>query len=215
MDTPRGPALAHHLSAHGSARALAVLLHGAGSGVRGGALDQLGGLLSALGIAVVGFEQPYRVAGRRAPDRAAVLDATVLAALPQLRTIAGTDAPLLLVGRSSGARVACRIGAQCGVLAVAALGFPFAPPRGGADRGAELREAGRHHPVLVVQGQRDPFGMPPPMPGVTVRVVAGGHSPTEAGAQVAARWLADIVGESDPAARRWHQRTHRVEGGRG
>jgi len=196
IDTARGPAALHLLSGGPSGRrfgALAVLLHGAGSGVTGGALERLGLLLADARVAVVGLEQPYRVAGRRAPDRAPVLDATVLAALPRIREVAGVGAPLLLAGRSSGARVACRVGGQAGAIAVAALAFPFAPPRGRPDRGAELLVAGRRHPVLVVQGDRDPFGRPPDYPGVVVQLVPGGHTPSAAAAEVAAGWLLGVL----------------------
>ena len=110
----------------------------------------------SVGVHVAQVDQPYRVAGRRAPAPAAQLDAAwlavaaaVCAALPGL--------PLLVGGRSSGARVACRTAADAGAVAVLCLAFPVHPPgRPEKDRLAEL--AMPAVPVLVVQGRRDPFG---------------------------------------------------------
>ena len=74
------------------------------------------------------------------------------------------DLPLVFGGRSSGARVACRCAGPGGAVGVIALAFPLVPPpRTGSDRVPvsrlpELDGAGV--PVLVVQGQRDRFGVP-------------------------------------------------------
>jgi predicted alpha/beta-hydrolase family hydrolase len=82
------------------------------------------------------------------------------------------DLPLLVGGRSSGARVACRTADQLGAAAVVAIAFPTRPPRTpDKDRLAEL--AAPTVPVLVVQGERDPFGVPPQAPGRTVTVLEG------------------------------------------
>ncbi len=119
----------------------------------------------AAGLAVVRVEQPWRVAGRRIAEAPPRLDAA------WLDVIAGLDepGPLLLGGRSAGARVACRTATRLGAVAVLALAFPLRTAR--ADRLAELQAP--TVPRLVVQGERDAFGVPDPEPGVQVHVVAG------------------------------------------
>ena len=167
-----GPARLHVDGPEGGP--LLVLGHGAGGGV--GAPDLLAARDAALGLgwAVVRVEQPYRVAGRRAPEPAPRLDAVWRAVLDGLR-VGGTSGRLVVGGRSSGARVACRTAGATGAHAVLALAFPLRPPprsgRTAADRTDELVLPAV--PRLVVQGSRDPFGVPEPGPGVQVHVVAG------------------------------------------
>ena len=128
----------------------------------------------AAGVHVAQVEQPYRVAGRRAPAPAAQLDAAWLAVVAAVRA-ALPGLPVLVGGRSSGARVACRTASAVGAVAVLCLAFPVHPPgRPEKDRLAELAEP--TVPVLVVQGERDPFGRPPPAPGREVVLLAGDHS---------------------------------------
>jgi predicted alpha/beta-hydrolase family hydrolase len=107
---------------------------------------------------------------------------------------------LVLGGRSSGARVACRTAPTVGADAVLALGFPLHPPwRPETSRVAELAAAGV--PALVLQGDRDPFGnaaqFPADLPaGITVVGVPGDHSLRRASAQLGAlvtEWLAGIA----------------------
>jgi uncharacterized protein len=174
-----------------------VLGHGAGGGV--GAADLVAPASSArsCSLAVALVEQPYRVAGRRAPAPAPQLDAAWIAALDALR--AGPLARLALIagGRSSGARVACRTAQATRVVACLCLAFPLHPPGRGGDpassRLTELEAAGV--PMLVVQGERDPFGMPPPAPGWTVVAVPGDHSLRSVGAvrEAVAAWLPKVV----------------------
>jgi len=84
------------------------------------------------------------------------------------------DLPLVVGGRSLGARVACRTAAETGAIAVLCLAFPVHPPgRPEASRLSELEAV--TVPVLVVQGERDPFGMPPEGPGRKVVQVPGDH----------------------------------------
>jgi predicted alpha/beta-hydrolase family hydrolase len=135
--------------------------------------------LVAAGWDVARVEQPYRVAGKRAPAPAPRLDEAFTAVVATLRqaTPAGR---LILGGRSSGARVACRIATTVAADAVLALAFPLYPPwRPERSRAAELEAAGV--PVLVVQGESDPFGGPADFPavlpvGVRVVGVPGDHS---------------------------------------
>ena len=118
-------------------------------------------------------EQPYRVAGRRSPAPARQLDAAWNVVVQDLRDRELRGLPLVVGGRSLGARVACRTVAETGAGAVLCLAFPVEPPRSGRSRLDELDAV--EVPTLVVQGSRDPFGMPPPGPGRTVAVVRGDH----------------------------------------
>lgn len=170
IQTPHGPARVHvHRAAE--ERALLVLGHGAGGGVESRDLVAARDVALELGIGVALVEQPYRVAGRRAPAPAGQLDAAWLAVVRALKPAA----PLIVGGRSSGARVACRTAAEAGAAAVVCLAFPVHPPgRPETSRLGELDAV--RVPVLVVQGERDPFGMPPKKRGRTVAAVPGTHT---------------------------------------
>jgi hypothetical protein len=131
------------------------------------------------GVTVVLVEQPYRVAGRRSPAPARQLDAAWTAVVDNLRTGELGGLPLVVGGRSLGARVACRTAAATGAVGVLCLAFPLQPPRrSGANGPARSRlpelEA-VEVPTLVVQGVRDPFGMPPASASRTVVQVPGDH----------------------------------------
>ncbi|MBV8429600.1 MAG: hypothetical protein JO244_00435 [Solirubrobacterales bacterium] len=124
------------------------------------------------------MEQPYRVAGRRSPAPAQQLDAAWRTVVRNLVRRELRDLTLVVGGRSSGARVACRTALDTGAAGVICLAFPLHPP-GRADdpdksRLAELEAVSV--PVLVVQGDRDPFGMPPEGPGRTVVRIPGNHA---------------------------------------
>jgi hypothetical protein len=171
VETPHGPARAHLHASEGATTAV-VLGHGAGGGVNAPDLVAAKRAALALGFTVVLVEQPYRVAGRRSPAPARQLDTAWLAVLGQLDL---DGLALITGGRSSGARVACRTAAQAGATGVICLAFPVHPP--GRPEKSRLDElAAVTAPVLVVQGARDPFGMPPPGPNRTVVEVAGDHS---------------------------------------
>ena len=189
VDTPHGPARVHLSPGE---RAAVVLGHGAGGGVGAPDLQAVAEAAAAAGCAVALVEQPYRVAGRRSPPRAPVLDAAWLAVVEHLR--AGPLAGLALIagGRSSGARVACRTAADGGAAAVLCLAFPLQPPGGRANRQDELD--GVEVPALVVQGERDPFGLPAARRGLKVVTVPGTHRLANRGAVRAAvaAWLADL-----------------------
>jgi len=202
LDTGRGPARATAYLPAGRTKptVLVVALHGAGTDTSRPPLPALCASLAAQGFGAVRFDQPYQVAGRKAPDAAHLLDRVLLDALPEIRRFAVRGARLAFVGRSSGARVACRIAAAADAAAIACLGFPYQPPtrKGGAvpaDRGEELRAGAAVCPVLVVQGSRDPFGRPPVSDGVRIVVADGAaHVPTDAMAAIAAEWLVETLG---------------------
>jgi uncharacterized protein len=148
-------------------------------------------------VAVALVEQPYVVAGRRSPAPASQLDAAWLAVVQQLRGDALAGLKIIVGGRSAGARVACRTVGQTGAVAVLCLAFPVHPPGKGDDpsksRLGELNAV--KVPVLVVQGESDPFGMPPEGQGRTVVQVAGNHSLKDPDAVAAAvtSWLPNVV----------------------
>ena len=204
VDTPSGPARAH-LHAVAGARALLVLGHGAGGGVAARDLVAATAAARGAGVAVALVEQPYRVAGRRSPAPAPRLDAAWTAVLDHLRAGAAGGGPLLVGGRSSGARVACRTAAATGAAGVVCLAFPLQPPRRAPSAPAPSRLGELDAvavPTLVVQGERDPFGVPPPAPGRTVVTVAGDHSlRTDLGAVTAAvaAWLPGVLAPSEGA----------------
>lgn len=196
VGTPHGPARVH-LTAAPHARAAVVLGHGAGGGVGAPDLTVAATAATALGLAVALVEQPYRVAGRRAPAPAGQLDAAWTAVVDHLRSGPLAGLPLVVGGRSSGARVACRTASATGAVGVLCLAFPVRPPGrpDAPDRLGELDAVGV--PTLVVQGERDPFGTPPGAPGRDVVVVAGDHGLKKdlaaVGAAVA-QWLPRVVG---------------------
>lgn len=176
VETPGGPALVDLDRPAGELRGLLVLGHGAGGGVDARDLLAVRDVAVDLGLAVARVTQPYRVAGRRAPAPAPRLDEAWLAVVTALRRRrALAQVPLVVGGRSSGARVACRTAATCAADAVVTLAFPVHPP--GKPEKSRLDELDALTvPVLVVQGDRDPFGMPPRRRGRRVVVVAGDHS---------------------------------------
>jgi uncharacterized protein len=161
LDRPRG------------ARALLVLTHGAGGGVETADLLAIRSAAVDAGIAVALITQPYRVAGRRTPPKPGPQDGAWTALIAALRRRRGLGAlPFVVGGRSNGARVACRTATASGAVAVVALAFPLHPP--GKPENSRLDElAGAGVPTLVVQGDRDAFGMPPEGKGRQLVVVAG------------------------------------------
>jgi uncharacterized protein len=188
--TPHGPARVH-LRAADDPRGLLVLGHGAGGGVSARDLVKAQSAALAAGFSVALVEQPYRVAGRKSPAPAAQLDAAWIAVIEYLRG----DLPLVTGGRSAGARVACRTAADTGAVGVLCLAFPVHPPgRPEKTRLAELEAV--TVPVLVVQGESDPFGMPPAGPGRKVVTVPGTHSLTgdlETLGSAVGQWLSQLA----------------------
>ena len=193
------------LSSPATPRALILLGHGAGGGVDAPDLLAVRDVLDDCAVALV--EQPYRVAGRRAPAPARTLDAAWVEVAAALRDrLPGL--PLLTGGRSSGSRVALRTAAGLGAAVVVALAFPLRPPgRPGVDRTPELLGAGV--PVLVVQGARDAFGgagdvraAVPVGADVTVVEIRGGDHSFRA-RKADGRSSADCVADVASAVRAW------------
>ena len=178
-------------------RAALVLGHGAGGGVAAPDLTAATQAALSMGIAVALIEQPYRVAGRRAPPRPPVLDAAWISIVGLLSASALAGLPIVAGGRSLGARVACRTAEQTGAVGVLCLAFPLEPPRR-ADKPQQSRLDELDAvsvPTLVVQGESDPFGIPPPGPSREVVIVPGDHGlkkDLDAIAEAVREWL---VGE--------------------
>jgi predicted alpha/beta-hydrolase family hydrolase len=192
IDTPHGPAEAH-LHPADEPRAALVLGHGAGGGVTAPDLVAATNVALAEGFSVVLVEQPYRVAGRRSPAPAHQLDVAWTTVVEHLRAGVLHGLPLVVGGRSAGARVACRTVEATGAIAVLCLAFPLQPPRrsGGAVPPSRLDELDQVTvPTLVVQGAGDPFGIPPAGANRAVVQVPGNHS-LRTGVQA----LADAVSE--------------------
>lgn len=203
IETSAGPARAELELPPGQPGFLLVLTHGAGGTPDTPDLLAVRDAALRLGGEVARVTQAYRVSGRRAPGAAARQDAAWLEAVAGVQEAAGREMPagsgrlpLIQGGRSNGARVACRTAGAAGAVAVLALAFPLHPPgQPSRSRADELYAAGTA--VLVVNGARDPFGVPEPAAGIRVVVLAGeAHTlsgdPAAAGRAVAA-WLRDDV----------------------
>ena len=211
IETPRGTARAH-LSSPGSLPPTAALIlgHGAGGGVGAPDIQAAARAACDVGYTVALVEQPYRVAGRRAPAPAAHLDEAWVAVVAWLaeRELAGL--PLVTGGRSLGARVACRTAAATTSVGVLCLAFPLQPPRRAsatapsASRLSELEAVAV--PTLVVQGVTDRFGIPPAGRGRDVVTVPGDHglkADVPAVGRAVGEWLAHLARhrETQPTGR--------------
>jgi len=197
--TPLGPAHVHASEPDGAVRGTLVLGGGAGGGVDAADLVAVAGAGCAAGWRVLRVEQPWRVAGKRIAPAPARLDEGWTAVLGTLRDDAALTGPLVLGGRSAGARVACRTASAERAAGVLALAFPLHPPgRPEKSRAAELALAGV--PLLVVQGATDAFGGPGEVAAVLpaggrVHAVPGDHSlrkDVPAVATAAADWLTSL-----------------------
>jgi predicted alpha/beta-hydrolase family hydrolase len=156
----------------GAPACLLVLGHGAGGGLNAPDLVAVRRAALGTGVATAMVTQPYRVAGRRAPAPAGQLDEAWTAVLERLRQVEGLGgAPLVVGGRSSGARVACRTAVATGAVGIVALAFPTHPP--GRPERSRVDELRTGLPTLIVNGDRDPFGVPPALPGVDLLIRPG------------------------------------------
>ena len=201
VETGSGPARVFIEQPDGTASFVLALTHGAGGGVDTPDLLAVRDAALRLGGVVARVTQPYRVSGARAPGSVARQDAAWVEIITTLRgpPLAGPAGPLPLLqgGRSNGARVACRTAAAVDAVAVIALAFPLRPPgRPDRSRAAELRIPGRK--LLIVSGDRDPFGVPGRRAGARVVVLAGethalSRRPAAVGRAVAA-WLPRALG---------------------
>ena len=163
LDTEHGPARAQVFSvSHGVPRASLILGHGAGGGVASPDLATLADELPAQGIEVVLTEQPWLVAGKSVAASKEVLDRCWVQMVGELRRQGVGLRRLVVGGRSTGGRVACRTAPLTKPEAILCLAFPLLPPsKSGASRAAELAAGAAVAPTTVVQGTLDKFGGPP------------------------------------------------------
>ena len=165
-------------------RFLLVMTHGASGGVDTADLVAVRDAAVEIGGAVARVLQPFRVAGARAPGSAAKQDAAWVELVTKLRRkVPGV--PLIQGGRSNGARVACRTARDLDAAGVLCLAFPLHPPgKPERSRAEELRGVGCE--TVVINGDKDPFGVPDPADATLVHVIPGEtHSLKKSAAQIA------------------------------
>ena len=187
VPTRRGPARVRIDAPAGEPRSLLVLGHGAGGDVDAPDLVAVTAAAVRAGVLVARVTQPYRVAGRRAPAPANHLDEAWVDVVRDL----DPQLPLVVGGRSSGARVACRTAAELDAAGVLALAFPTHPP--GKPERTRVDELPLDRPTLVLNGDRDPFGVPPIVGEMTLHVLPGADHGLKkaagAAADLALEWL--------------------------
>ena len=195
IDTPHGPARAE-LHEVAKPKGAIILGHGAGGGVEAPDLVAATAAANDAGFTVALALQPYRVAGKRSQPVAAKLDEAWTAIVERLREERFAGLPLISGGRSAGARVACRTAGAVGAEAVLCLAFPLHPP-GKPERSRVDELEAVEVPVLVVQGESDPFGMPPEGASREVVRVRGNHglkADLDAVSSAVGEWLPTVVG---------------------
>jgi uncharacterized protein len=142
-------------------RAMLVLAHGAGAGMRHPFLAAVAHGLAQRGIDTLRYEFPYMARGSRRPDSPPLCHATVRAAVEAGRRMA-PSLPLLAGGKSFGGRMTSQAQASealPGVRGLVFLGFPLHPPKQpSAARAAHLARI--EVPLLFLQGTRDEFATP-------------------------------------------------------
>jgi len=146
----------HLLDLPPGARALLVLAHGAGAGMRHPFMTDVGAAIAARGIGVLRYEFPYMEERRPRPDRPDVATARVREAVAEAARLA-PGLPLLAGGKSFGGRMTSTAQAAAplaGVRGLVFLGFPLhAPKRPSSERSAHLDSV--RVPMLFLQGTRD------------------------------------------------------------
>jgi uncharacterized protein len=164
-----------------------VFAPGAGAGEGHPWMQRVAEGLADRGVTVVTFDFPYRLAGRRLPDRGPVLEAAYRDAWSHVVATEGEGRTMCIGGKSMGGRIATQVtaggGLQPAPAGVVCFGYPLHPP------GRPTQRRDQHLPtlpcpVLFLHGTRDPFGTPDEMrelaawlPQVTLSIVEGGdHS---------------------------------------
>ena len=165
-----------------------VLAPGAGAGQQSAFITGVAQALSDRGVDVLTFNFLYTEQRRRVPDRTEKLDACYRAAVVAARGHFGRPA-VFIGGKSMGGRIATHLAAgddadELGIRGVVALGYPLHPP-GKPEQLRAVHLARMRVPMLIIQGERDPFGTPAELrpvldavsADVTVHVVENGdHS---------------------------------------
>lgn len=201
IGTPEGPGRARIHRTRGTSRGTILLGHGAGGQQDSADLARLATQLPADGWVVALIDQPWRVAGRKVASMPPRLDAAFIPIATALFTgQSPLPRPFVTAGRSAGARVACRTAGRADADAVVALSFPLHPPGQPArSRYAELAGAlDLRLPLMVVQGERDPFGAPEELreaglPEAQLVPVRGTHTPNPGDVLAAVRAFLDSI----------------------
>lgn len=191
-------------------RAALLLAHGAGATMTSPFMEAMAERLAARGLAVARFEFAYMAARRRGgpkkpPPRADRLIGEYVAMIGAAAADAG-KLPLLIGGKSLGGRVAAMASADAKVAEAAAgvvcLGYPFHAPGNATDLRLEpLREA--RLPVLVCQGDRDPFGSAAEIAGwdlpasIAVTYLEDGDHDFKPRGRSPATWKGNLDGAAD------------------
>ncbi len=148
-----------------------VLAPGASAGRDQPALVAIDEAVSVSGVGVQRIDFPYRLAGRRAPDKAPVLVATVVQAAQSLAaTLHVAPRRISLGGRSMGGRM-CSMAVADGLPAAALVlvSYPLHPP-GRLDRMRTDHFPALDLPCLFVSGTRDAFGSRQELEGATAAI---------------------------------------------
>lgn len=167
----RGPGVAKSRKVEGADVAGILLAPGAGGSAQSPAFVELAASLEVSGLAVRRMDFPYRLAGRRRPDPAAVLEASVgeraLAFAQELGV--GTNA-LVLGGRSMGGRICSQVVAQgLPAAGLAMVSYPLHPP-GRPERLRVSHFPQIRVPCLFVSGTRDAFATPDELESATAAI---------------------------------------------
>ena len=185
-------------AAAGPGDATLVLAHGAGAPQESAFMLDFARALAERGIDVLTFNFLYTEQKRRVPDRTPALQSCYRAAIATAREHFGRD-HVFIGGKSMGGRIATHLAAAedaeaLGIAGLVLLGYPLHPP-GKPDQLRAVHLSSIRVPMLIVQGERDPFGTPdelraafaPIASRVTLHVVENGdHS-------LAASRRADVV----------------------
>ncbi|HZQ85924.1 MAG TPA: alpha/beta family hydrolase [Acidimicrobiales bacterium] len=147
-----------------------LLAPGASASREQSALVRIDEAVAGLGATVSRMDFPYRLAGRRAPDREPVLVAAVRAAAAELATAGVRPKRLVLGGRSMGGRM-CSIAVAEGLpaMGLVLVSYPLHPP-GRPDRLRTAHLPQLTVPCLFVSGTRDQFGTPAELEAATAAV---------------------------------------------
>jgi uncharacterized protein len=171
------------------AAATCVLAHGAGAGHDSPVMAALAHGLVREGLTVVRFDFPYmerrRSTGKRMPPNPFPQLAEAFERAVSRLAVKG---PLIVAGKSLGARVAAACAARVGARGVVAFGYPFHPPRSPDKLRVELLSS-LQVPCLVFQGTRDRFGTPAEVQGYAL------------GPHVRVHWLAEADHDLTPPKR--------------
>jgi hypothetical protein len=189
-----------------------VLAHGAGAPQQSAFMVGFARGLAGRGIDVLTFNFLYTEQRRRVPDRTEKLEACYRAAIAAARQHFGRES-VFIGGKSMGGRIATHLAAAddakaLGITGVVLLGYPLHPP----GKPEQLRAAHLPRikvPMLIVQGERDPFGTPDelraafePLSGrVTLHIVANGDHSLAASRRAGS--LASTYSELQDVIARW------------